>query len=166
MECKKGKLIFFTGKMGAGKSTMSKELSSEQGTVLISEDEWLSNLYPEEINNFDDYIKYSVRIKPLLKKHIGDLLKKGLVVVLDFPGNTKRQRSWFKSIIDEDCEFEHELIYLNISNEVCLMHIEKRRLSNPERNKFDTKETFEHVTSFFEEPSPEEGFNIRTITKN
>ncbi|MDY0211130.1 MAG: ATP-binding protein [Acholeplasma sp.] len=165
MENKKGKLIFFSGKMGAGKSTMSKEISLEEGTVLISEDEWLSNMYPEEIKNFDDYVKYSIRIKPLLKKHIVKLLNNGLVVILDFPGNTKRQRSWFKSIIEESDDFNHELIYLKASNELCLRHIEKRRLSNPERNGFDTKETFEHVTSFFEEPSDEEGFNIKIIAK-
>jgi hypothetical protein len=93
------------------------------------------------------------------------LLNNGLVVILDFPGNTKRQRSWFKSIIEESDDFNHELIYLKASNELCFRHIEKRRLSNPERNSFDTKETFEHVTSFFEEPSDEEGFNIKIIAK-
>jgi adenylate kinase family enzyme len=165
MENKKGKLIFFSGKMGAGKSTMSKEISLEEGTILISEDEWLSNMYPEEIKNFDDYVKYSIRIKPLLKRYIVKLLNNGLVVILDFPGNTKRQRSWFKSIIEENDDFKHELIYLKVSNELCLRHIEMRRSSNPERNSFDTKETFEHVTSFFEEPSDEEGFNIKIITK-
>jgi len=42
-----GKLIFFCGKMGAGKSTKSKEFASESNAVLLSEDEWLSILYPK-----------------------------------------------------------------------------------------------------------------------
>ena len=41
-----GTLIFF-GKMGAGKSTKSKEVSITKNAVLLSEDEWLSILYPE-----------------------------------------------------------------------------------------------------------------------
>ena len=66
----KGTLIFFCGKMGSGKSTYSKKLASELNAVLLSEDKWLSAIYPEEIKNFDDYIKYSSRLKPLLEGHV------------------------------------------------------------------------------------------------
>jgi thymidine kinase len=51
----KGNLIFFCGKMGAGKTTTSKTIAREKNAVLISEDEWLSAHYPNEINSFDDY---------------------------------------------------------------------------------------------------------------
>lgn len=37
-----GTLIFFCGKMGAGKSTLSQELASERRAVCISEDQWLA----------------------------------------------------------------------------------------------------------------------------
>ncbi|WP_145974153.1 AAA family ATPase, partial [Thalassobacter stenotrophicus] len=40
-----GTLIFFCGKMGAGKSTLAKRLAEEKGAVLISEDDLLSKLY-------------------------------------------------------------------------------------------------------------------------
>ena len=53
-----GVLIFFCGKMGAGKSTESKKVATERNAVLISEDEWLSELYPNQITSFDDYIKF------------------------------------------------------------------------------------------------------------
>jgi len=36
----KGTLIFFCGKMGAGKTTQSLRLAQELNAVLISEDEW------------------------------------------------------------------------------------------------------------------------------
>ncbi|WP_412522461.1 AAA family ATPase [Shewanella algae] len=39
-----GTLIFFCGKMGAGKSTLSQELASERRAVCISEDQWLAAL--------------------------------------------------------------------------------------------------------------------------
>jgi adenylylsulfate kinase-like enzyme len=34
-----GKLIFFCGKMGAGKSTKASEIAQESNAVLLSEDE-------------------------------------------------------------------------------------------------------------------------------
>ena len=54
----RGTLIYFCGKMGAGKSTESKKIAIERNAVLISEDEWLSKLYPNQITSFDDYIKF------------------------------------------------------------------------------------------------------------
>ena len=70
-----GTLILFSGKMGAGKSTKAKQVSQERNAILISEDEWLSKLYPNQITSFDDYIHYSSLLKPLVKSHVLDLLK-------------------------------------------------------------------------------------------
>jgi len=53
--------------MGAGKSTLSKEIASKEGAILLSEDEWLKTIYPDEINTFEDYIKYSSRPKSIKK---------------------------------------------------------------------------------------------------
>ena len=36
----------------------------------------------------------------------------GLSVVLDFPGNTRRQRAWFRRLID-DAGAEHELHFID-----------------------------------------------------
>ena len=51
-----GMLIFFCGKMGAGKSTLAKRLAEDKGAVLISEDDLLSKLYAEEIKSVKDYM--------------------------------------------------------------------------------------------------------------
>lgn len=83
-----GTLIFFCGKMGAGKSTLSTKIARERGAVVISEDEWLAALFPGEIKNFKDYISYSSRLKPVLRLHVEQMLVAGTTVVLDFPGNT------------------------------------------------------------------------------
>ena len=52
-------LYFFCGKMGAGKSTHARRLAEAEKAVLISEDEWLEMLYPEQIKTLDDYLRYS-----------------------------------------------------------------------------------------------------------
>lgn len=158
----KGTLIFFCGKMGAGKSTCSEKLASELNAVLLSEDDWLSAIYPEEIINFDDYIKYSSRLKPLLKEHVRRILHSGTSVVLDFPGNTLKQRAWFKEIFSDD-QIPHKLIYLKADDQLCLMRLEQRKLNSPERARFDTEDVFHQVTSYFQSPSDDEGFNIEVV---
>jgi len=154
-----GKLILFCGKMGAGKTTLSKSISAELNSVLISEDEWLSSHYSEQINSFEDYLSYSRKIKPFLKKHIQSILNAGITVILDFPANTTKQREWLFSLSNE-VGSEHELIYLNTTDEICLSQISNRRKEQPERAQFDTPEVFREVTSHFQAPSESEGLNV------
>ena len=162
----KGTLIFFCGKMGAGKSTLSHEIASKEEAVLLSEDEWLKTIYPDEIGNFKDYIKYSSRLKPIMKSHVQKILNSGISVVMDFPGNTEKQRAWFKEIYTE-YDLPHKLIYLDVSDSICIEQLKKRRKTNPERAQFDTEEVFHHVTSYFQPPLDHEYFNVVIIhTKN
>lgn len=158
----KGKLTFFCGKMGAGKTTKSRVLAEERNAVLLSEDEWLSSLYPNSIKTLDDYIEYSRRLKPKMKQLVQSILLTGTNVVMDFPANTVQQREWFKNIFLE-CQASHELIYLDQPNEVCLARIAQRRIAQPERAETDTSEMFERVTKFFVAPSTSEGFNITVV---
>ncbi|VEP14740.1 conserved hypothetical protein [Hyella patelloides LEGE 07179] len=161
---KQGKLIFFCGKMGSGKSTKAISLAKEYNAILLSEDEWLSAIYPEEIKVFADYIKYSSRLKPLLKKHVQNLLNSGISVVMDFPGNTRNQRAWFKEIFSE-YDIPHKLYYLEVSDELCLKQIEQRRKTIPSRADFDTEEIFHQVNSYFQTPTEEENFNIQIVKR-
>ena len=160
-----GTLILFSGKMGAGKSTKSKQVSQDRNAVLISEDEWLSALYPSQITSFADYLHYSSLLKPLIKAHVVNILKTGTDVVMDFPANTVNQRKWFKGLISE-ANAPNELIYLNVSDDICLKQIEKRRLELPERAIYDTESMFNEVTKYFQEPEQSEGFNIQVEERN
>jgi predicted kinase len=161
---KPGTLIFFCGKMGSGKSTKAKELQIEYDAILFSEDEWLEAIYPEEIKVFDDYLKYSSRLKPLLKKHVQNLLNSGISVVMDFPGNTYNQRAWFKEIFSQN-KIPHKLYYLEASDSLCLKQIEQRRTILPSRANFDTEKVFHQVNSYFQPPTDEEGFNIQIVSR-
>lgn len=157
-----GTLIFFSGKMGAGKSTKSKQVSIERNAVLISEDEWLSKLYPNQITSLDDYIRYSLLMKPLVRSHVLDILKTGTNVVMDFPANTLKQRKWFKELIAE-ANAPNELIYIKVSDDICLRQIEQRRQQQPDRAIYDTEAMFKEVSKYFHEPDISEGFNLRIV---
>ena len=160
-----GKLFFLCGKMGAGKSTWSVKLANQENAVLISEDEWLARHYPEQIHDFADYLKYAKQIKPFIYAHIVQILGAGANVVMDFPANTKRQRQWFVKLCN-DHGFEHQMAYVDCSDAQCLQHIEKRRLENPERAKFDTKEIFYQVSQYFEPPEDAEEINTVLLGHN
>lgn len=161
----KGTLIFFCGKMGAGKSTKSKEVALQRNAVLLSEDDWLTSLYPNQISSFDDYLKFSAQLRPLVRSHVQNILSTGTNVVMDFPGNTVRQRMWFKELASEINAY-HELIYLKINEKICLQQIAQRRIEQPERAAFDTEEVFYQVTKFFKEPGVDEGLEIKQLSKN
>ncbi|AZB43137.1 ATP-binding protein [Bacillus sp. FJAT-42376] len=158
-----GTLYIFCGKMGAGKSTKSKQWASDKHAVLLSEDEWLASLYPNQIASFEDYLKFSAQLKPLLKKHVQNLLSIGTDVVMDFPANTKKTRRWFLDLAAE-VHAGHQLIYLNRTNEQCLRQIAQRRMEQPERAAFDTEAVFINVTKYFEAPEASEGLNIVEIS--
>jgi len=109
---KQPELHLFCGKMAAGKSTLALELSQRLNAVLIIEDHWLKNLYPEEIIDIPSYAKYSTRLNKIISKHVINILAAGVSVVLDFPANTINQRNLLKKIIEEN-NVNHTLHYLN-----------------------------------------------------
>ena len=156
---KTGKLIFFCGKMGAGKTTRAREIVRELKGVLFSEDEWLGSVFPNRIQSLRDYVSYSNLLKPQIKKTVQDILRAGVSVVMDFPGNTSDQRAWLKTIYAE-VNAPHELVYLDVPDAICLSRIRLRRQDQPERAETDTQAMFEQVTKYFEPPNESEGFNV------
>lgn len=154
-----GKLTFFCGKMGAGKSTYANQLSKRERVILLSEDEWLSQAYPGEVRSIDDYLVLSLRIKPIVKALAIQLLAANNHVVMDFPENTIKQRAWFRAIIDESGT-SHQLVFIHRDDTICLEQIMKRRQLIPESRQTDTPEMFAAVTKYFEPPNQNESFEI------
>lgn len=155
----KGKLLFLCGKMAAGKSTLSRQLASGEDAVLLVEDEFLERLFPAEITDVAAYARYSSRVRDALAPHIRSLLSRGLSVVLDFPANTRKQRAWFRRLINE-AEAEHELHFIDASDAVCLRQLEHRSAGLPADRKWTTEAEFHAVTAYFEPPAVDEGFHV------
>jgi len=161
----KAEIHFFCGKMAAGKSTLASEMSQNDNTVLLVEDKWLSNLYPIEITDIASYIKYSTRLQELLSEHINSLLSAGVTVVLDFPGNTEKQRNWFQDIIKHN-NIPHTLHYVVASDELCKKQLKERSQNKPEGAAFTTEKEFDEITKYFQEPGESEGLNILRYDRN
>lgn len=146
------------GKIAAGKSTLTQALAARPGTVLVSEDEWLSTLYPGEIVVLADYVRCMNRLRSVMGPHVQQLLRAGLSVVLDFPANTRASREWMRTLFT-GADAAHCLHYLDVSDAECKARLRRRNEEGVHRYQTSDAE-FDEITSYFVPPSADEGFNI------
>jgi predicted kinase len=152
-------LIFFCGKMAAGKSTLARELAARKSAVLLVQDEFLGRLFPGEITDIPGFVKYSARLRDALAPHVSSLLVHGMSVVLDFPGNTRAQRAWFRQLF-EGAAAGHELHYVDASDALCKRQLRDRSKDLPPGSAWTTDADFEAITAYFQPPAEDEGFNV------
>ena len=145
--------------MAAGKSTLSRALAEREQAVLLVQDEWLSRLFPGEILEVADYIRCSARLNAALAPLVVSLLSKGIPVVLDFPGNTRTQRAWFRQLF-EAAGVEHELHFIDAPDDVCKRQLRERSAGLPAGTPWTTEAEFDAITTYFQPPTVDEGFNV------
>lgn len=153
------KLIFVCGKMASGKSTLARDLAKRENAVLLVQDELLDRLFPGEITDIPGFVKHSSRLKEALAPHICSVLSKGVSVVLDFPGNTKAQRDWFRQLF-ERANAGHELHFVDASDAVCKLQLKNRSQDLAPGTAWTTDAEFEAITVYFQAPLEVEGFNV------
>jgi predicted kinase len=153
-----GVLHMVCGKIASGKSTLTKHLAAQPTTVLISEDDWLARLYPNEIHSLADYVRCAGRLREAMSGHIEALPAAGTSVVPDFPSNTVTTRGWGRGIF-EKAAAAHRLHYLDVPDDVCKARLRIRNLSG-EHPLETTDAEFDEITSHFVAPSAEEGYDI------
>ena len=153
-----GHLHLVCGYICAGKSTLTKSLADAPQTLRISEDQWLKTLFGPEMNGLGDYITYATRLQTLLHTHVSDLLTTGVNVVLDFPANTVKQRSWMKALI-EQTGCPHTLHHLDVPLTTCKQRLQIRNAQMTHEFQV-TDAQFDQVSAHFTNPDPSEGFNI------
>lgn len=146
------------GKIGAGKSTLTRRLAEAPATVLISEDAWLAALYPGEIVALPDYVRASTRLKRVMAEHVVGLLNAGVSVVLDFPANTVSSRAWARGIF-EKAGVAHRLHFLDVPDAICKARLRARNASG--EHPFETTDAeFDLITRHFVAPAEAEGFHV------
>jgi predicted kinase len=156
---KAAKLIFLCGKMAAGKSTLARELARRECAVLLVQDELLDHLFPGDITDIPGFVRYSTRLKSAVAPHVCALLSLGVSVVLDFPGNTRAQRGWFRELF-ERTGASHELHFIDAPDALCKRQLRERSKDLPAGAPWTTEAEFDAVTAYFQPPADEEGFHI------
>ena len=155
-----GTLHFMCGKAAAGKSTLARRLADEHDAVLICEDLWLQALYPDAIQDFDDYVRYARRLKAVLAPHVAALLAKNVSVVLDFPANVPAQRAWFRALLAASGA-AHVMHFVDTDHARCIDQLHKRNRERPPGSMPLSVEEFEAISALFVPPAADEGFNVR-----
>lgn len=153
------KLIFLCGKMAAGKSTLAKDLATRENAILLAQDELVAALFPGEITDIPSFVERYARLRNALTPVIGALLSKGMSVVLDFAGNTKTQRSWFRELIEQN-KVEHELHFVDAPDALCKAQLADRSKNLPAGSRWTTEAEFDAITAYFQLPTEDEHFNV------
>lgn len=151
-------LHLMCGKIASGKSTLANALKTEQAAILLTEDHWLSRLYPDQIHSVADYVKLSKRLRDVVGPLVIDMLKARINVVLDFPANTPADRKWLCTLADT-AQASHSLHFLDVDDDTCRARLHLRN----ERGEHDfaaTDADFDLITSYFVAPDKQEGLNI------
>ena len=126
----KATLHFISGKLASGKTTLAKRLAEELNAVLFSEDQWLSTLYPDEIESFREYLDRSSRFRAAIAPLVQVMLSMRVSIVFDFGGNIPKERAWVKSLC-ENADIPLMLHYIRASDELCKKQLPISREDQP-----------------------------------
>jgi predicted kinase len=159
-EASGGTLLLVCGKIAAGKSTLCARLGAAPGTVTIAEDFWLKRLFGEEMKEVADYVRVSAKLRAAMGPHVTDLLRAGLEVVLDFPGNTRATRAFWRETA-EAAGARLVVHWLDVPDEVCRARLRQRNAEGVHDFAGVTDAQFNLITRYFEAPDEAEGFEIR-----
>jgi predicted kinase len=157
-------LFLFCGKMAAGKSTLARAIAAREHAVLLEQDAFVIALFPGMITDVVTYVEHAGRLTKALTPHIRALLTIGVSVVLDFPGNTRSQRAWFRTLLD-GTGAAHELHVIEASDDLCKRQLRERSKHLPPGTPWTTDADFELITAYFQPPSDGEGFTIVRHTR-
>lgn len=80
-------------------------------------------------------------------------------MVLDFAGNTRTQRAWFRELV-EGTGAVLELHYVEASDALCKRQLKQRSAHLPEGTAWTTEAEFDAITALFEAPADDEGFTV------
>jgi predicted kinase len=121
-------------------------------------DHWRSTLFPVENKTIEDFAHLSLRLREAMGPHVVAILRHGLSVVLDFPANTVKWRSWMRSLIDE-ANVAHELHVLDVPDAICRARLRQRNASVEHQYSVD-ETTYDLFMNYFAPPTSDEGFNV------
>ncbi|WP_226501514.1 ATP-binding protein [Pseudomonas sp. MWU16-30322] len=151
-------LHLMCGKIASGKSTLAQSLAEQHGALVLSEDQWLSRLYPEQIKSVADYVRCARQIRGVLGPLVIDVLTAGVSVVLDFPANTVADRQWLRGLADT-AKVPHCLHYLAVDDDTCRTRLHARNaLAEHEFAASDAE--FDLISSYFQVPESGEELEI------
>lgn len=146
------------GYAASGKSTLAQQLAQDHDAIVLSEDQWLSALFAEELHSLADYVRCTARLRRALGPHVVALLQAKQAVVMDFAANTVEARSWLVGLARE-AGVTATLHFLDVSQNVCWQRAQARNQAGSHEFQL-SKDQFDKLASHFERPGKAEGFDL------
>lgn len=145
-------LILLCGKAGCGKTTLATALKNKYKIIHFSADDFMLKFFGEieDRKIFDEKLRIC---KEKIYEISEELLNNNIDVVLDFGFWSRKEREEVKQRF---CKFNVIIIYIKLDNETIFNRIQNRNANLKDNEYFMDKNTFEFLSSLFEEPSENE----------
>lgn len=151
-------VVLLCGKLCCGKSTYTKTLLEHRRAMLLSCDELMLSLLPEQLGDLHDEVAH--KAQAYLFARAAELLALGIDVILDWGFWQKESRRTAEAFF-RSRGFDTEWIYLKVTDEEWRRRIAKRNAETPPDTYRVDEGLMEKCQARFEEPSPEEGITFR-----
>lgn len=151
------KAVMICGKLCCGKSTYVKALLKKRRAVVLSCDELMLSLLPEQLGALHDEV--SQKAQAYLFARAAELLSLGIDVILEWGFWQKESRRAAEAFF-RSRGFETEWHYLDISDEEWRRRIARRNAEAPPDAYRVDEGLIEKCQTLFEKPSPEEGIRF------
>ncbi len=146
------------GYAASGKSTLAQQLAQSHQAIVLSEDQWLSALFAEELHSLADYVRCTARLRRALGPHVVALLQANQAVVMDFAANTIEARAWLVGLARE-VGVTPSLHFLDVPQGDCWQRAQARNQAGSHEFQL-SKDQFDKLALHFERPDEAEGFDL------
>lgn len=140
------------GLPGSGKTTLARQLEADLPALVLSEDEWVSRLFPPEAAHSD---KVRMRVKHLQWAIGVRTVRIGRDVVLDWGAWSRKERDIFRARAAAD-RVPLRFHYLDVPFDELLRRIERRNADLPPATYHVTEADLRRWLRWFEPPTADE----------
>jgi predicted kinase len=145
-------IYLLCGLPGAGKTTLARRLERELPALRLTEDEWVTGLFPPE-SAHDDGVRDA--IKNVQWETALRAIALGVDVVLDWGLWGRAERDDYRARAAA-LGVQTKLIYLEVSREELLRRLALRNAALPPDTFHVTERDLDEWTAWFQPPTPDE----------
>ena len=166
-------VYMLTGGTGAGKTTLGKKLEQEKNAVLYSIDNWMKDLYWQDMPESPDmqwfvenqkwYTDRILRCEDLILKLVLKRARFGQGSIVDLGFTLKEHRQKFiDKFLEKDIPVTN--YFLDIATETRWERVERRNTETAETFVMQVdRSMFDYMEGIFETPTEDEGANFIVV---
>jgi len=147
------------GNTGSGKTTYAGKLKKESGGIIFSIDQWNNTLFLPDKNPNDGlqwFLERIERVESMIIALILQLETEQTDAILDLGLSKFSHREKFRAFAREH-DFDIKIHYIKVPSEIRWQRVMERNTARGDTFEFEvTRENFDFMESWFEEPTSTE----------